>query len=81
MPVNSKVVLTVQGIDNEVFWKVIYFLRAVYPALKALHYCNSNIKAMDKIFHFFKRAEGAILKSVEDLDDDTIFGTYYFSWL
>ncbi len=39
-------------------------------------YCDSNVLAMDKIFHFFKRAEDAILKSTKELDDKAIFGPY-----
>ncbi len=45
-----------------------------YPALKALHFCDSNIPAMDKIYYLTKKAEETILKSVQDLDDEKIFG-------
>ena len=35
--------------DNK-FWKCLYILlRAAFPALKALCYCNANKPAMDKI--------------------------------
>ena len=72
---NSKVTLAVQDIEDEVFWKAIYVLLwAVYPALKALRFCNSNIPAMDKIYYLTRKAEETILKSVQDLDDDKIFG-------
>lgn len=54
--VNNKVELAVKDIDNKVFWKAIYILlRAVFHALKMLRYCDSNIPAMDKIFHLIKR--------------------------
>ncbi len=48
---NARVVLAVEDIEDEVFWKSIFcLLRTVFPALKALRYCNSNVPAMDKIF-------------------------------
>ncbi len=48
---NARVVLTVEDIEDEVFWKSIFCsLKAVIPALKALRYCDSNVPAMDKIF-------------------------------
>ncbi len=66
--------LAIQDIEDEVFWKAIYILlRTVFPALKALRYCDSNIPTMDKLFHLVKRAEDAILSSTNDLDDETSF--------
>ncbi len=44
-------------------------MHAVFPVLKALHHCDSNIPSMDKIFYLTKRAGDAILKSVNNLDD------------
>ena len=49
-------------------------LRAVFLALKEVHYCDSNVPAMDKLFHLMKRAEDAILKSTKELDGLAIFG-------
>ncbi len=75
MAINSKVTLAVQEIEDEVFWKAIYvLLHKVFPALKALHYCDSNTPSMDKIHHLAKRAEDAILKLVNELDDEKIIG-------
>ncbi len=70
VPVNNKVML-----EDEVFLKAIYvLLQEVFPALKAQRYCDSNVPAMDKIFHLVKRADDAILKAAQELDDETIFG-------
>ncbi len=46
---NDHVAAVVNDIKDEVFWKAIYcLLHAVFPAFKALRYCDSNIPAMDK---------------------------------
>ncbi len=67
--------LAIQDIKDKVFWKGIYILlSAVFPALEAIFYCDSNVPVMDKIFHLVKRAEDAILKSTKELDDEAIFG-------
>ncbi len=40
---NTPVVLTVEDIEDEVFWMEIFCcLRAIFPALKALQFCDSN---------------------------------------
>ncbi len=41
----------------------------VFPALKALRCCNSNILAMDKINFLVKRADASIDNSSSMLDD------------
>ncbi len=51
-----------------------YFLRAVFPALKALRYCDSNVLAMDKIFFLVKRADAAIEISSSMFNDEELFG-------
>ncbi len=72
---NSRVALSIQDIEDEKFWKAIYcLLRAVFPALKALCYCDANFPAMDKVFYLAYRANDAILKSAMDLDDVGLFG-------
>ncbi len=54
---NDQVAAAIQDIEDEVFWKAIYcLLHAVFPALKALQYCDSNISAMDKIYFLVKQA-------------------------
>ncbi len=62
---NSQMTLSLQDIEDEVFWKAIHvLLHAVFPALKALQYCDSNTSSMDKIYHLSKTAEDVILTSV-----------------
>ncbi len=70
---NSRVALSIQYIEDEIFWKAIYcLLRA--PTLKALQYCHANYPAMDKIFYLIHRANDAILKLAMDFDDVDLFG-------
>ncbi len=48
---NDCVAGVINDIKDKVFWKAIcYLLCAVFPALKGLQYCDSNIPAMEKIF-------------------------------
>ncbi len=48
---HDHVTAAIVDIKDEVFWKAIYcLLRAVFPALKALQYCDSNIPAINKIY-------------------------------
>ncbi len=63
-------------IKDKVIWKAIHcFLHAVFPALKALRYCDSNIPAMDKIYFLVKRADEALQASQILLDDQALFGS------
>lgn len=73
---NDRVAAAINDIEDEVFWKAIYcLLRAVFPALKALRYCDSNIPAMDKIYFLVKRADDALQNSKLLLDDQDLFGS------
>ena len=46
----------VQDIKDDNFWKCMYILlRAVFPALRALWYCDSNTPCMDKLYYEFNR--------------------------
>ena len=73
---NDHVAAAIADIEDEVFWKAIYcLLRAVFPALKALRYCDSNIPAMDKIYFLVKRADDALHDSQLLLDDQDLFGS------
>ncbi len=48
---NARVALAMQDIENSQFWRAVYCLmRAVFPALCAMRYCDANVPAMDKIF-------------------------------
>ncbi len=63
-------------IEDEVFWKAIYcLLPAVFPALKTLRYCDSNIPVIDKIYFLVKRADDALLDLQLLLDDQDLFGS------
>ncbi len=50
-------------------------LRAVFPALNALRYCDSNVPGMDKIFFLVKRADAAIENLSSMLNDEELFGS------
>ena len=64
----------VADIENPSFFKAIYImLRAVFPALRALRYCDSNLPMMDKIYYLSHRASEALKKSVDELDNDDLF--------
>ncbi len=61
---NDCMAAAIVDIEDEVFWKAIYcLLFAVFPALNALRYCDSNIPAMDKIYFLAKQAYEALLDS------------------
>ncbi len=75
VPANNKVILAIKDIKDEVFWNAIYiFLCTVFPALKALRYCDLNVPAMDKTFDLVKREEDSILNSTKELENEAIFG-------
>ena len=66
----------VQDIKEDNFWKCMYILlRAVFPALRALRYCDSNTPCMDKLFHLSHRTTVAIENSLEHLNDESLFGS------
>ncbi len=57
----DRVAGAINDIEDEVIWKAIYFLLcAVFPALKVLRYCDSNIPAMDKIYFLVKQVDEAL---------------------
>ncbi len=73
---NDHVAAAVYDIKDEVFWKAIHcHLYDVFPALKALRYCDSNIPAMDKILVLVKWADEALLDLQLILDDQDLFGS------
>ena len=49
-------------------------LRAVFSALRLLHYCDSNTPAMDKVYMLSHRMTVAIEKSVKVLNDEELCG-------
>ncbi len=50
-------------------------LHAVFPALRALWYCNSNTPCMDKIYDLSHRTTEAIENSQDTLNDERLFGS------
>ena len=65
----------VRDVKDEKFWKCIYIiLRAVFPALRLLCYCDKNKPAMDKIFFLSHRTTVALDKSEALLNDKLLFG-------
>jgi hypothetical protein len=66
----------VHDIKEDKFWKCIYvLLRAVFPALRLLCYCNKSKPAMDKIFFLSHRTTLAFEKSEEFLNNRNLFGS------
>ncbi len=56
-PKNKQVALSVDDVKNFLFWKIVYFLlRGVFPILKAIQSCDSNVPAMDKIYFLVDQA-------------------------
>ena len=68
----------VEDIENKNFFKAMYvLLRAVYPALRALRYCDSNEPIMmDKIYFLTHRTTEALKKSVDQLNDGALFDDF-----
>ncbi len=66
----------VHDIKDNNFWKCMYILlRAAFPALRALWYCDSNTPCMDKLYYLSHRTTVAIEKSQDDLNDESLFGS------
>ncbi len=72
----------VNDIEDDVFQKAIYCLFCdVFPALKVLRYCDSNISARDKIIFLVKWVDYALLDSQLLLDDQDLYEGSDFTWL
>jgi hypothetical protein len=73
---NNSVRADVHDIKDDKFWKCIYLLvRAVFPALRLLCYCDKSKPAMDKMFFLSYRTTLALKKSEEFLNDRNFFGS------
>ncbi len=58
------------------FWKCIYILlRAVFPALRLLRYCDKSHPVMDKMFFLSHRTTLALDKTEEVLNNKSLFGS------
>ncbi len=72
---NVKATLAVQEIESNQFWKAVCcLLRAVFPALRALRFCDANKPAMDKIYYLCDRVENALLRSSSLFSNHSLFG-------
>jgi hypothetical protein len=61
LTLNETVAMAVQDIENPDFWKCLYIkLRAVFPALRLLCYCDKSKPAMDKIYYLSYRTTQAL---------------------
>ena len=66
-----KIEAAVMDIEDHSFFHDIYIiLRAVYPALRALRYCDSNTPMMDKIYYLVHRTSESLHKSIDELDHE-----------
>ena len=75
LSVNDSVRAAVRDIKDDKFWKCLYILlRAVFPALRLLRYCDKSTPAMDKIFFLSHRTAEAIKQLEEFLNDKSLFG-------
>ena len=64
LSLNETVAMAVQVIENKEFWKCLYIiLRAVFPALRLLRYCDKSKPAMDKIYYLSYRTTQALQQS------------------
>ena len=65
----------IRDIEDKKFWKCLYILlHCVFPALRALRFCDASRPVMDKIFFLSHRTTEAIIRSQEVLNDPNLFG-------
>ena len=64
-------------IEDPLFFKALFvLLRAVFPAIHALRYYDSNIPMMDKIYVLSKRTVLALTNSIDALNNPDLFGKF-----
>ncbi len=70
---NQLVEEAIKDKENDMFWKALYILlRSVFPALKALRYCDSDIPSMDNFF--VQGLDDSLIKLQILLNDEEHFG-------
>lgn len=75
LTLNDRARHAIMDIEDPVFWKAQYaILRAVFPSIRVLRYCDSNTPAMDKLYSLSHRTSVAIGLSLTSLNDTTLFG-------
>ena len=71
---NDVIRAAIQDIANPQFFKALYvLLRAVFPALRVLRFCDKGEPCLDKIFYLAHRATEALAKSKTLLSDARLF--------
>jgi hypothetical protein len=81
LTLNVSAKAALHDIQDNKFWKCLYvLLRAVFPALWALRYCDSNTPVMDKIYFLSHRTTAAIQKSQEFFEEVGLFSTAQKEW-
>ena len=74
LKLNGTAKAAVRDIADDAFWKSMYILlRAVYPALRALRYCDSSKPMMDKLYFLSRRTTEALKKSEQSLNNEDLF--------
>jgi hypothetical protein len=77
LDLNQSARQAILDIENKMFFKAMYtLLRAVFPALRLLRYCDANRPAMDKIIYLAHRTTVALNLSIASLNDEAIFGQF-----
>jgi hypothetical protein len=59
--------------DDQLFKAMYFVLRAVFPAIRALRFCDKGEPCLDKIYYLSKRATVAFDRSKELLNDPDLF--------
>lgn len=59
--------------DDQFFKAMYYVLRAVFPAIRALRFCDKGEPCLDKIYYLSKRATVAFDRSKDLLNDTELF--------
>ena len=76
LTLNPSAKAAVKDIQDEKLWKSMYILlRSIFPALRALHYCDASKPSMDKLFFLSLRTTQAIEMWKAFLDDESLFGS------
>ena len=71
---NDVTTAAIRDISNPQFFKALYvLLRAVYPALRVLRFCDKGEPCLDKIYYLAHRATEALEKSKALLSDKKLF--------
>ena len=77
LDLNEYVRSAVLDIEDKNFRKAIYtIVRATFPALRSLRYCERNTPTMEKLFHLSHRTTIAMKRLCDCLNDADLFGIY-----